>query len=127
MMAIGKRIEKRLEELRWKRKDLLDRVDNLTVQALSNLIRRDSKRSEWDVKIADALGVSVNWLVYGTDEIPRNAMATTARYDVGLTPEEELVLRSFRRASPDAQAAMVAWARTVAPDQRDFIPGAGSQ
>lgn len=64
-MAIGKRIEKRLSELGWERKDLLDRVEGLTPQALSNLIRRDSKRSEWDEAIADALGISVMELVYG--------------------------------------------------------------
>ena len=126
-MAIGKQIEKRLEELCWQRKNLLDRVEGLTDQALSNLIRRDSRRSEWDVKIAEALGVSVNWLIYGTDKAPMKAMESEGRYDIGMTPEEDLVLRSFRRASPDAQAAMVAWARTIAPDQEDFIPGAGSQ
>lgn len=64
-MNIGKRIEQKLIELGWERKDLLVRVDGLSVQALSNLIRRGSKKSEWDEKIADALGVSVLWLVYG--------------------------------------------------------------
>lgn len=64
-MGIGARIEKRLEELGWKRKDLLDAVDNLTPQALSNLICRDSKRSEWDEAIAQALGMHVMDLVYG--------------------------------------------------------------
>lgn len=64
-MALGKRIQARLDELGWDRKDLLEKVDGLTPQALSNLIVRDSKRSEWDEKIADALGVSVMFLVYG--------------------------------------------------------------
>lgn len=43
----------------------MSKIPNLSPQALSNLITRDSKRSEWDVAIADALGVSVMWLVYG--------------------------------------------------------------
>lgn len=43
------------------------KLPSLTPQALSNLIRRDSKRSEWDEAIADALGVSVMWLVYGQE------------------------------------------------------------
>lgn len=68
-MAIGKTILKRLTELGWERKDLLDRVDGLTPQALSNLIRRDSKRSEWDEKIAAALQMSVMELVYGVARI----------------------------------------------------------
>lgn len=64
-MNLGKRIEKTLGDLRLERKDLLARVPDLTPQALSNLICRDSKRSEWDEAIAKALGVSVLWLVYG--------------------------------------------------------------
>ena len=67
-MAIGKRIEERLARLGWRRNDLLNRVPDLTPQALSNLIRRDSVRSEWDEAIAEALGVSVLWLVYGRDD-----------------------------------------------------------
>lgn len=43
------------------------KIPSLTPQALSNLIVRDSKRSEWDEEIADALGVSVTWLVYGKE------------------------------------------------------------
>lgn len=58
-MAIGKRIEIMLTKLGWERTDLMGRVPNLTPQALSNLIRRDSKRSEWDEAIANALGVDV--------------------------------------------------------------------
>lgn len=49
------------------RADLMEKLPSLTPQALSNLIRRDSKRSEWDEAIADALGVSVMWLVYGKE------------------------------------------------------------
>jgi len=59
MMNMGKRIEERINSLGWKRRDLLQRVPDLTDQALSNLIRRDSKRSEWDELIANALGVTV--------------------------------------------------------------------
>jgi hypothetical protein len=66
-MALGKRIEDRLNQLGWKRRDLIESVRGieLSEQALSNLIRRDSKRSEHDEAIAEALGVSVLWLVYG--------------------------------------------------------------
>lgn len=71
-MNIGGRIVERLTELKWERKDLLERVPDLTSQALYNLIKRDSVRSEWDERIAEALGVSVLWLVYNklpkTDE-----------------------------------------------------------
>lgn len=73
-MGIGKRIEQRLEKLGWERKDLLAAVDGLTQQSLSNLIRRDSKRSEWDEAIATALGMHVMELVY--DRPPPTATAS---------------------------------------------------
>lgn len=80
-MALGKRIKHRLDELGWERKDLLARVPNLSPAALSSLIRRDSKRSEFDLAIADALGMSVMELVY--DEKPaypqQNVVPLTAR------------------------------------------------
>lgn len=66
-MALGKRIEEVLQRRGWSRADLMEKLPSLTPQALSNLIRRDSKRSEWDEAIADALDVSVMWLVYGQD------------------------------------------------------------
>ena len=66
-MAIGKRIEEVLQRRRWSRADLMAKLPSLTPQALSNLIRRDSKRSEWDEAIAGALDVSVMWLVYGQE------------------------------------------------------------
>lgn len=66
-MGIGTRIEERLTALGWKRKQLYDALPDLSPQALSNLIRRDSARSEWDERIAGALNVSVLWLVYGKE------------------------------------------------------------
>lgn len=74
-MALGKRIEARLKTLGWKRKDLIEEVCRLGLAegkmlspaALGQLISRDSRRSEWDLLIAQALGMSVIELVYGTD------------------------------------------------------------
>lgn len=74
-MAIGKRIQQRMDDLGWGRdgrRRLMMAVPGLTPQALSNLITRDSKRSEWDLAIARALGVSVLWLVYGDDAYATN-------------------------------------------------------
>jgi hypothetical protein len=99
-MNMGKRIEQRLQELQWKRSDLLSRVPDLTVQALSNLIRRDSVRSEWDVRIAEALGVSVMWLVYGeTGEIRKHYEAQT--------PMERQLLDRFRVADNDVKTVIL--------------------
>lgn len=79
-MNIGGRIAQRLVELGWEQKDLVNRAAQLypdaplSYQALHNLIKRDSKRSELDEIIAHALGVPLIWLVYGIREnngIPR--------------------------------------------------------
>jgi hypothetical protein len=97
-MAIGKNISACLARLGWSRKDLLERVPNLTPQALSNLILRDSKRSEWDQAIAEALGVSIYDLVYGDVSAPTNIHATgnvtpicAAEPSATYTPINELV------------------------------------
>ena len=102
-MNIGGRIQQRLEALGWKQKDLLDRVPGLSAQSLSNLIRRDSVRSELDVVIAEALGVSVMWLVYGDDQ---SAIETTQPGDssvlsdlAALEPEDADVWRAQIRAA----------------------------
>ena len=102
-LYIGGRIQQRLEALGWKQKDLLDRVPDLSAQSLSNLIRRDSVRSELDVVIAEALGVSVMWLVYGDDQ---SAIETTQPGDssvlsdlAALEPEDADVWRAQIRAA----------------------------
>lgn len=108
-MNIGSRIQHRLRELHWERRDLLERVPDLTPQALSNLIKRDSKRSEWDEAIAAALGVSVLWLVYGKegDGAPsiHSAAQPRAAYVTGSTDTERLLARLQRIDSRTPQGA----------------------
>lgn len=124
-MNIGKRIEQRLQELGWERNDLLARVPDLSPQSLSNLIRRDSKRSEWDTKIAEALDVDVVWLVYG--ELPSRVESPKAHYDVSkLTPDENLLLRAFRGASNDARQLLLQMARQLDKISSDFITRTGT-
>jgi hypothetical protein len=106
MMNMGKRIEVRLNSLNWKRKDLLQRVPDLTDQALSNLIRRDSKRSEWDELIAEGLGVSVLWLVYGRNANHGFAEPLPAAYLVKTDDGESLLLSAYRGCDADGKAAM---------------------
>lgn len=88
-MALGKRIEDRLRELKWERRQLLNEVPSLTPQSLSNLINRDSARSEWDEEIARALGVSVLWLVYGHDDKYAGHQKTSALVANERPPEEK--------------------------------------
>lgn len=66
-MNMGKRIALRLRELGWRQTDLLDRIPDLSPGTLSAMILRDSKRSEFVTQIAEALGVTGNWLQEGTN------------------------------------------------------------
>jgi hypothetical protein len=114
-MAIGKRIEARLKELSLERKDLLARVPGLSAQALSKLILRDSKRSELDVQIAEALDMSVLELVYGARPVVSEPQPKPYRVEPA-NDAERLLLAAFRRASEDARSAMLAWARSILPN-----------
>jgi transcriptional regulator with XRE-family HTH domain len=73
-MNIGGRIKQRLTELGWSQARLIEHaaaIDpeaRVTKSALSNIIKRDSVRSELDTVIAKSLGVSLLWLVYGAEE-----------------------------------------------------------
>lgn len=107
-MNIGGRIAQRLTALGWERKELLSRVPDLTPQALSNLITRDSKRSEWDEAIAQALGVSVLWLVYNYDE---QDLGEKGPLTVAFSNDEQALLEGFRIADPSLKRAMLALAR----------------
>lgn len=110
---IGGRILQRLEELNWERKDLLAKIPDLTPQALSNLIRRDSKRSEWDEIVATALGVHVMWLVYGTviiDAQPKRDSAHSGHeIDQSLLPSKDDKYPSVNIQRHQAQEPSFSW------------------
>lgn len=117
-MNIGKRIELKLSDLKWERKQLLEAVPDLTPQALSNLIRRDSKRSEWDIEIAKALRVSLLWLVYGVDDdapvsqqnnehvVSENLQNNIYQVD---SPQTKKVVSIMRRLPPHRQDEIAAF------------------
>ncbi|MEN9806174.1 MAG: hypothetical protein RL756_682 [Pseudomonadota bacterium] len=67
---MGKRIQARLDELGWHQTKLLEHVPELSKSSLSAMILRDSSRSQWSERIADALGVNHRWLQTG--EGPRD-------------------------------------------------------
>jgi transcriptional regulator with XRE-family HTH domain len=64
-MALGARIKQRMTTQNLQQSDVIAKVEGLTQQNLSNLITRDSLTSEYAIRIADALGVSVRWLLDG--------------------------------------------------------------
>lgn len=113
-MALGKRIADRLDALEMTRNQLLDKVDGLTAQALSNLIVRDSRRSEWDELIADALGVSVMWLVYGkecTQTQSQTLNEPPAPSYQFISPQAQQVFMLMRDLSPVRQDEVLAFTR----------------
>lgn len=67
-MALGARIKQIREQRSIEQQDICRKIPGLSQQALSNLETRDSKSSEFGVRIADALGVSVRWLLDGSGE-----------------------------------------------------------
>jgi transcriptional regulator with XRE-family HTH domain len=83
-MAIGKRISERLNVLGWRNSQLIKRVPGLSAQALSSIIQRDSKRSQFAPQIAKALGMSLESLlgiepVVAPEETPEWKDITDAR------------------------------------------------
>lgn len=127
-MNLGGRIIQRLNELKWERRDLLDRVPDLTSQALHNLIKRDSKRSEWDTRIAEALGVSTQWLVYGDEEKYTQAGAPSTlsagertaevfTFNVPKHPAVEEVLKLMTATDDLGKGMMLVQVRNIAKER----------
>ena len=115
-MAIGKRILARLDQLGWDRKDLLERVPSLSPQALSNLIVRDSKRSECDEAIADALGISVLELVYGRSQSQykfTSAARLEAREPEPLSDPIKQIVGHAERMTQQAQWELLGMAKAL--------------
>lgn len=123
-MAIGKRIVERLKQLKLPRQYLFEKIPDLTPQALSNLIKRDSKRSEWDEKIAAALQVSVLWLVYGKEtEYPTQSASTQLQAAEPVPFESEKIIKVrtiLRQLNDQRQGEVLAFA-----EERLFLQRAG--
>ncbi len=64
-MNLGGRVKQERETRGWSQPQLASRISGLSQQALAALESRDSKTSEFAVGLADALGVSLRWLISG--------------------------------------------------------------
>jgi hypothetical protein len=105
-VRLGGRVGRILAERKLQQDWLVQKVDGLTQQNLSNLITRNSKTSEFALRIADALNVSPRWLLDGvgtptgsgrepasqTDTVnaPMRLAVISANLD---EPEAELIVR----------------------------------
>lgn len=76
-MALGARIKQVREQRGWTQTELAARVNRLLAegdkplqqQALDRLEARDSNKSEFSLQLADALGVSLRWLLSGQGDV----------------------------------------------------------
>lgn len=68
-MHLGGRIVIARQARNLNQKALADLVEGLSQQALSNLEQRDSATSEFAIRIADALRVSIRWLLDGQGDM----------------------------------------------------------
>lgn len=108
---MGKRIEAERKARGWTQGQLAQKVDpeRFTQQALDRLEKRDSDTSSFVVQIADALGVSLRWLITGAgrkDEpdwpFPR---VIRGRWDACDDQDRGYVQAAINRALDDCEAA----------------------
>lgn len=106
-MALGARIREAREALGWDQSALCSRVTGLSQQALSNLETRDSKTSEYAIRIADALGVSIRWLLDGAGRMHDRdwpmARVNRARWDACDDTDRGYVQAAMNRALDECE------------------------
>lgn len=100
---MGHRIRQRMDELGIGQVDLLARIPDLSPQTLSALIARDSNRSQWSGRIADALGCSHRWLQTGEGPVS----AGPAGVEVSAW-------------SPTGRVPLVSWEAVAMTDRAEF-------
>lgn len=116
---LGGRVGRLLEERGLSQDWLLQRVKGLSQQNLSNLITRNSKTSEFALRIAHALDVSPYWLLDGagsTGELPPiKGTSETTTYKAVISfdsshPEAPLLMRLLSAAeAPGINVEVKAW------------------
>lgn len=94
MERMGKRIELRLDELEWKKGDLLKKIPDLNKGTLWAMIKENRIASEWSEEIAEALGVEHKWLQRGTGPKMRThwPFKHISKADLAKLPSDELAM-----------------------------------
>lgn len=122
-MAMGQRIQRALDHLKLKQTWLCERA-GIDAGALSALIRRDSKRSEFSGQIADALGLHHRWLQSGDGPMFREALYQTEQEKAPYGTSNILPATPPRRAVP---VLSMIRAGDFADINCHFAPGEGDQ
>lgn len=108
-MNMGARIKGLLTERGWKQADLLERVPEMDAGALSAIIKRDSRFSEYALGISRAFGVSLDFLIFGIEERPASAAAPAVEAGGGslLNAEEVCELLTLYGACDEAGRSFI--------------------
>ena len=106
----------------------MDRIPDLTPQTLSNLVKRDSHRSDWERAIAEALGVSVAWLVYGQEDAGADPQPVSGAA-LSLPEPQEIaqVVALMRRMTPVGREMVLDHARVVAARHSAVVKANGAR
>jgi transcriptional regulator with XRE-family HTH domain len=106
-MSMGARIKEAMDAAGLQQQDVCAKVPGLSQQSLSNLVKRDSKTSEFAIQIADALGVSVRWLLDGagrrTDQDWPFGRVSRARWDACGDEDRGYVQAAMNRALDECE------------------------
>lgn len=111
--AAGTRV--RAEIARW----CTEHGFTLSDQQLNNWISRGVPEKSC-IHLGRILNCSPLWLFFGPEDGPLHVGNNVNIYEVPLSDEERLVLRAFRRASIDARAFVLSWARDQIPPEQNF-------
>lgn len=115
-MALGSRVKAEREALGLTQTQLAERVgDGLSQQAVDRLEKRDSATSQWVVGIADALQVSLRWLISGKGDKAASDWpfhrVSRSRWDACNSDDRAYVQGAISRALDECEAQRVASSR----------------
>ncbi len=102
-MGIGSHLERRLEELGWDQKKLIEE-SKLGQQTVSALIRRDSERSKYTARLAATVYLTTDQLISGVWPKGRTVDVTT---DAKTKEREQLLLALIRDMTPEQQEELI--------------------
>lgn len=106
-MNMGARIKGLLAERGWKQADLLERVPEMDAGALSAIINRDSRFSEYALGISKAFGVSLDYLIFGIEDQPAKTVTQVTDSTAPLNTDDVCELLTLYGACDEAGRAFV--------------------
>lgn len=129
-MSLGKRVEDERKRRDWTQTQLASKVKGLTQQALDRLEKRDSKTSEHAVAIAEAMQISLRWLLTGNGQRDDAdwpfGRVDRARWDACDDGDRGYIQAAFNRALDDCEGNRLRATVTLVPQMPEAHAGASS-